>query len=45
MPQEMELVLQEERPISFEIRPIEGNYLHKAICKKEMWKMLHALKK
>jgi len=37
--------MQDERPIAFEIRPIKGRYLHKAICEKEMLAILHALKK
>ena len=37
--------MQEGRPISFENRPIKGNYLHKAIYDKEMLAILHALKK
>ena len=39
------ILMQEERPISFESRPIKGKYLHKAIYEKEMLAILHALKK
>ena len=39
------VLMQEERPISFESRPIKGKYLHKAIYEKEMLAILHALKK
>ena len=39
------VLIQEERPISFENHPIKGNYLHKAIYEKEMLEILHALKK
>ena len=39
------VLMQEGRPISFEIRPIKGKYLHKAIYEKEMLAILHALKK
>jgi len=42
----MELVLmQEERPITFESCPIKGKYLHKAIYEKEMLAILHTLKR
>ena len=37
--------MQEGRPISFESHPIKGKYLQKAIYKKEMLAILHALKK
>eukprot|EP00253_Pinus_taeda_P007716 PITA_07716 len=37
------VLIQEERPISFEIRPIKRMYLHKAIYEKEMLAILHAL--
>ena len=37
--------MQEGRPISFKIRPIEGNYLQKAIYEKEILAIFHALKK
>ena len=40
-----DVIMQDERPISFESRPIKGNYLHKAIYEKEMLAILHALKK
>ena len=43
MPQEMEI--KEGRLIAFEIHPIKGKYLHKAIYEKEMLAILHALKK
>ena len=39
------ILMQEGRPISFEIRPIKGKYLHKAIYEKEILEILHALKK
>ena len=39
------VLMQEGRPISFEIRPIKGKYLQKAIYEKEMLAILHALKK
>jgi len=39
------VLMQEERPISFESRPIKGKYLHKASYGKEMLATLHALKK
>ena len=39
------VLMQEGRPISFEIRPIKGKYLQKAIYEKEMLKILHALTK
>ena len=39
------VLIQEGRPIAFEIRPIKGNYLQKAIDEKEMLEILHALKK
>ena len=39
------VLMQEERPISFEIHPIKEKYLHKAIYEKEMLATLHALKK
>jgi len=38
-------LMQDERPISFESRPIKGKFLHKAIYEKEMLAILHALKK
>ena len=39
------ILMQDERPIAFESRPIKGKYLHKAIYEKEMLAILHALKK
>jgi len=39
------VLMQEGRPIAFEICPIKGKYLHKAIYEKEMLAILHALKK
>eukprot|EP00253_Pinus_taeda_P015117 PITA_15117 len=39
------ILMQEERPIAFKIRPIKGKYLHKAIYEKEMLEILHTLKK
>ena len=39
------VLMQEGRPISFEIRSIKGKYLQKAIYEKEMLAILHALKK
>ena len=39
------VLMQEGRPIDFEIRPIKGKYLQKAIYEKEMLAILHALKK
>ena len=38
-------LMQDERPVSFESRPIKGKFLHKAIYEKEMLAILHALKK
>ena len=40
-----DVLMQDERPIAFESRPIKGKYLHKAIYEKEMLAILHALKK
>ena len=37
--------MQEGRPISFEIHPIKGNYLYKAIYEKGMLEILHTLNK
>ena len=37
------VLMQDERPIAFEIRPIKGNFLSKAIYEKEMLEILHAL--
>ena len=34
------VLMQEGRPISFEIRPIKGKYLHKHIYEKEMLAIL-----
>ena len=39
------ILMQDKRPISFEIRPIKGKFLHKAVYEKEMLAILHALKK
>jgi len=39
------ILMQEERPISFESHPIKGNNLHKSIYQKEMLAILHAVKK
>ena len=39
------ILMQDERPITFESRPIKGKYLNKAIYEKEMMAILHALKK
>jgi len=39
------VLMQDERPIAFESRPIKGKLLHKAICEKETLAILHALKK
>ena len=39
------VLMQYERPIASEIRPIKGKFLHKAIYEKEMLAILHALKK
>ena len=39
------ILMKEERPISFESRPIKENYLQKAIYEKEMLEILHALNK
>ena len=39
------ILMQDERPIAFESRPIKGNFLHKAIYEKETLAILHALKK
>eukprot|EP00253_Pinus_taeda_P029018 PITA_29018 len=39
------VLTQDERPIVFEICPIKGKFLHKAIYEKEMLAILHALKK
>ena len=39
------ILMQDERPIAFESRPIKGIFLHKAIYEKQMLAILHALKK
>ena len=39
------VLMQEGRLISFEIHPVKGKYLQKAIYEKEMLAILHALKK
>ena len=39
------VLMQDERPIAFESRPIKGKFLHKAIYEKEMLEILLALKK
>ena len=39
------VLMQEGRPIAFEMHPIKGNYLHKTIYEKGMLEILHALKK
>jgi len=39
------VLMQDERPISFESHSIKENYLHKAIYEKEMLAIIHALKK
>ena len=39
------VLMQDERPIDFESRPIKGKFLRKAIYEKEMLAILHALKK
>ena len=39
------VLMQEGRPIAFEIRPIKGNYLRKHIYEKEILAILHALMK
>ena len=39
------VLMQEGRPISFEILSIRGKYLQKAIYEKKMLAILHALKK
>ena len=36
-----DVLRKEGRPISFEIRPIKGKYLQKAIYEKEMLEILH----
>ena len=39
------VLMQEERLVAFEIHPIKGKYLHKAIYEEKMLEILHALKK
>jgi len=39
------VLMQDERSIAFESRPIKGKYLQKSIYDKEMLAILHALKK
>eukprot|EP00253_Pinus_taeda_P016234 PITA_16234 len=39
------VLMQDERPIAFESRPIKGKFLSKSIYEKEMLAILHALKK
>ena len=39
------VLMQDERPISFESHPIKGQFLRNAIYEKEMLAILHALKK
>jgi hypothetical protein len=39
------VLMQEGRPLAFEIRPLKGRDLHKPIYEKEMMAILHALKK
>jgi len=39
-----DVLIQEEKPISFESHLIKGKYLHRAIYEKEMSAILHALK-
>ena len=39
------VLMQDERPIAFESRPIKGKFLSKAIYENEMLAILHALKK
>ena len=39
------VLMQEGRPIAFEIHPIKWKYLQKPIYEKEMLAILHALKK
>ena len=38
------VLMQEGRPLAFEIRPLKGKDLHKPIYEKEMVEILHALK-
>jgi hypothetical protein len=39
------VLMQEGRPLDFEIRPLKGKDLHKPIYEKEMMEILHELKK
>jgi hypothetical protein len=39
------ILMQEGRPLDFEIRPLKGKDLQKPIYEKEMMEILHALKK
>ena len=39
------VLMQEGRPVAFEIRPIKGKYLQNYFYEKEMLAILHALKK
>jgi hypothetical protein len=39
------VLMQEGRPLAFEIQPLKGKDLHKPIYEKEMMEILHALKK
>jgi hypothetical protein len=39
------VLMQEGRPLDFEIWPLKGKDLHKPIYEKEMMSILHALKK
>ena len=39
------VLMQDERPIAFESRPIKGKFLRKTIYEKEILAILHALKK
>ena len=39
------VLMQEGRPVAFEIHPIKGKFLHKSIYEKKMLAILHALKK
>jgi hypothetical protein len=39
------VLMKEGRPLDFEIRPLKGKDLHKAVYDEEMMEILHALKK
>ena len=39
------ILMQDERPLTFESCPIKGKFLHKAIYENEILAILHALKK